>query len=264
MASKIDLLPEQLQMIEKLFAVGFGARYIATFLNISRWMVQKGCKQLKLETASRTSPKKQIPQEQECKICQEIKKIINFANDKKHFTFKKKYCLNCLEKYGVKLCERSLRNNWHLVEIKAHLDDKKNIKYQSSKRWRKQKIKSDINFKLRSRVSSSINCYLKKSSASKENQSVIYFLPYSIKDLKNHLESQFEPWMNWQNWGIYKPNSWNDNDPTSWTWQIDHIIPHSTFKYQSMTDILFKECWSLKNLRPLSSKKNILEVCRKK
>ena len=32
-----------------------------------------------------------------------------------------------------------------------------------------------------------------------------------MKDLKNHLESQFEDWMNWNNWGIYSPNLWDDN-----------------------------------------------------
>ncbi len=263
MPGKISLSPEQLQMIEKLFAVGFGTRQIAAELNISRWMVQKGCKQLRLETSSRKNPKKQIPQEQGCKICKEVKEISHFAPDKKHFSFKKKYCLKCLEKFGVKLCERSLRNNWNLAEINIHLDEKKNIKYQSSKKWRKEKIHSDPYFKLRNAVSNSVNCYLKKSLSSKNNQSTISFLPYSIDDLKNYLESQFESWMNWNNWGNYRRNSWNDNDPSTWTWQIDHIIPHSNFKYQSMTDSSFIDCWSLKNLRPLSSKKNILKGAKK-
>jgi hypothetical protein len=49
------------------------------------------------------------------------------------------------------------------------------------------------------------------------------------------------------------------NKSTTWTWNIDHIIPHSTFKYISMEDQSFKECWSLTNLRPYSAKQNILD-----
>jgi 5-methylcytosine-specific restriction endonuclease McrA len=41
--------------------------------------------------------------------------------------------------------------------------------------------------------------------------------------------------------------------------QIDHIIPHSTFKYISMDDDSFTRCWALENLRPLSSKQNNLK-----
>jgi len=34
------------------------------------------------------------------------------------------------------------------------------------------------------------------------------------------------------------------------------IIPQSTFKYSSMEDQEFKNCWALSNLRPLSAKQN--------
>ena len=42
--------------------------------------------------------------------------------------------------------------------------------------------------------------------------------------LKQHLESKFESWMNWDNYGnpkdgVYEPNK---------TWDIDHIIPLSS------------------------------------
>jgi hypothetical protein len=65
--------------------------------------------------------------------------------------------------------------------------------------------------------------------------------------------------MNWNNYGKYDSNSWDDDDSSTWTWQLDHIIPHSTFKYSSMEDEDFKKCWSLDNLRPLSSKQNLID-----
>jgi 5-methylcytosine-specific restriction endonuclease McrA len=69
--------------------------------------------------------------------------------------------------------------------------------------------------------------------------------------------------MSWSNWGVYCPEKWNDDDPSTWTWQLDHIIPHSSFMYTSMEDSAFQECWALSNLRPLSAKKNIIEGARK-
>jgi hypothetical protein len=92
-----------------------------------------------------------------------------------------------------------------------------------------------------------------------EKYSIMKFLPYSIEELKQNIELLFEPWMNWQNWGMYNPNVWNDNDQSTWTWNIDHIIPQSKLPYASMEDDNFKKCWSLNNLRPLSSKENILK-----
>jgi len=84
-------------------------------------------------------------------------------------------------------------------------------------------------------------------------------LPYTIEDLKIHLELLFEPWMTWGNWGIYSAQSWKNDDQSTWTWQIDHIMPHSIFKYLSITDKSFQRCWALENLRPLSAKQNWID-----
>lgn len=67
-------------------------------------------------------------------------------------------------------------------------------------------------------------------------------LNYNKEELKSHLESQFTPEMNWDNYGTY--------------WEIDHIIPKNLFNYESEQDEQFQICWSLMNLRPLSSRIN--------
>jgi hypothetical protein len=64
--------------------------------------------------------------------------------------------------------------------------------------------------------------------------------------------------MNWDNYGVYRKAIWDDNDQSTWTWQIDHIIPQSKLKYSSVKEDNFKKCWALDNLRPLSSKENFL------
>jgi hypothetical protein len=102
---------------------------------------------------------------------------------------------------------------------------------------------------------------LRQVGSSKNGQSILQCLPYTIAELRNHLENQFELWMTWENWGNYDPTTWDDSDPTTWTWQLDHIIPHSIFAYASMEDQAFKDCWALSNLRPLSAKQNIKDGC---
>jgi len=95
--------------------------------------------------------------------------------------------------------------------------------------------------KIRHNISNSIRDVIKY----KYGKSIFSYLEYTILDLRNHLESQFDDKMTWENYGFY--------------WHLDHIIPHSTFKYTSMKDEEFRQCWALINLRPLEAKQNILE-----
>lgn len=60
--------------------------------------------------------------------------------------------------------------------------------------------------------------------------------PYTIDQLKSHLERQFCDGMSWDNVG---------------KWEIDHIIPVKSFKIQSEGDDEFNACWALSNLRPM-------------
>lgn len=62
-------------------------------------------------------------------------------------------------------------------------------------------------------------------------------LGYTWRELRTHLEANFQPGMSWENWGE--------------VWEVDHIKPVSAFKYVSLDDPLFKKAWRLENLRPL-------------
>ena len=104
---------------------------------------------------------------------------------------------------------------------------------------------------------------LKDRKSSKNGESCLNYLKYSVEDLKKHIEGQFQPWMTWENQGNYNFTTWNDNDSSTWTWQIDHIIPQSKLPYTSMNDENFQKCWALENLRPLSSKQNVIDGNRR-
>ena len=68
-------------------------------------------------------------------------------------------------------------------------------------------------------------------------------LGYSPTDLKSHLEKQFEPEMNWKNYGT--------------KWHIDHIKPLSWAKTKEEV-IQFNK---LENLQPLDAKINMQKNC---
>ena len=151
--------------------------------------------------------------------------------------------INNLEKYRKKSkdkCKTPKYKEWVEKNREVH---------RSYRREYYRKKREDPCFRLRKNVSRAVNSGLRKFGTSKAGKSIIIYLPYSIEDLKKHLESQFEEWMNWDNWGTY--------DGKTQTWQIDHIIPQSKLPYDSMNHPNFQKCWALNNLRPLSSLDNI-------
>lgn len=141
-------------------------------------------------------------------------------------------------------------------ERRAKNKKKRNIKT-------KERLQTDIIFKTRLYLSGYIRNALKSCGSSKNGYSIIDFLPYTIENLKLHIEKQFlnpgNEWMNWKNWTKYDPKTWNDNNSSTWAWNLDHIIPQSDLPYDSMEHPNFQKCWMLENLRPLSAKQNIID-----
>jgi hypothetical protein len=164
-----------------------------------------------------------------------------------------------------------VRNQKYYEENSEKLLEDKKIYYLENKekileytlQYHKKRRKSDPSFALRNDLSTIVGRALKSNVGSKFGKSIMECLPYGVEELKEHLEKQFESWMTWDNHGKYSAQTWDDDDPSTWTWQLDHIIPHSTFIYTSMEDQEFKDCWALSNLRPLSAKKNQLDGATK-
>jgi hypothetical protein len=161
--------------------------------------------------------------------------------------------------------EKAVKDKEYRIQNKEQLSLKQKAYYQSNKsKYIERNVRNEIKrrandpiFKLRKAISAGI-----RKAISKRGESFTKYLPYSVQDLKEHLEKQFEPWMSWSNQGVYKVQNWNDNDPSTWKWNVDHIIPHSTFKYISMDNKEFKDCWALSNLRPYSAKQNVIDGVR--
>ena len=116
------------------------------------------------------------------------------------------------------------------------------------KRNKRLKKKRDANpkFRLDGIMATAISTALNGKKAGRRWEKLV---GYTIEDLMQHLESNFEPWMNWDNYGVYEEGKLK--------WHIDHIKPKSLFNYTYPEDKEFKECWALKNLQPLEAIENI-------
>ena len=100
-----------------------------------------------------------------------------------------------------------------------------NPQYQTN--YKKNRLKNDVQYALSHSLRRRLN------SALKNNQKVgsaVKDLGCSVEELKLYLESQFESWMNWDNYGVY------DHDQK--TWHIDHIKSLSSFNLEDREELL--------------------------
>jgi len=107
---------------------------------------------------------------------------------------------------------------------------------------RKERLKNDPRLRLRRNVSMTVRDALKRQLRSKNGTSTFEYLPYTPLQLMEHIESQFDEHMSWDNYGSY--------------WQLDHIVPQAALIYDSLTHPNFAKCWDLSNLQPLEKSKN--------
>jgi hypothetical protein len=136
--------------------------------------------------------------------------------------------------------ERKLYQKQFIIINPEYKKDWKSKNKSKIRQQERERRATDINFKIKKNVSRSIGHVIVKNG-----KSTFKYLPYTSQELRQHLENQFDDKMTWENYGTY--------------WQIDHIIPHSLFKYLSMEDGAFQECWALNNLRPLEAHQNMMD-----
>ena len=109
----------------------------------------------------------------------------------------------------------------------------------SRKEYERNKRANDPKFRLNHSITKAIWESLKGNKAGRKWETLV---GYTLQDLIKHLESLFESWMTWDNYG---------------EWVIDHIRPISLFNFTLPEDKEFKECWALENLQPLEAIANI-------
>lgn len=101
--------------------------------------------------------------------------------------------------------------------------------------WQKERKQRDPLFKLRKNLGQRLRDALSVNSWEKDTEFSQY-IGCSLEELKNHLQSNFQEGMNWDNYGNKENN-----------WSIDHIYPLSLAKTK---EEMIKLC-HYKNLQPL-------------
>lgn len=197
-----------------------------------------------------------------------IKKNTLYVNKykKKKLGYLKKYRNNNRNK-AIKYSKQYYKDNREEMKKEAKRYRKANAEAirRLHRAYNKHKRKTDPIYALRMDASRMASLGLQKNGGSKEGNSFYKRIGYSPQQLMDHLMNhpEKEKWMTPENRGIYNTKTWNDSDNSTKTWQLDHIIPHSTFRYKTMRCKAFRECWALSNLRPLSAKQNNLDGARK-
>jgi hypothetical protein len=165
-----------------------------------------------------------------CKKCGEEKELNrdNFTPIKQRNSLSGECRVCCYKRQGTKEAKEKTRQRNKKPEVIER------------RKERAREYRSCPAVRLRHNVSSCIRKALRSNQGGKLGGSILDHLPYSIAELKEHLESQFQPGMSWKNWGKGADK-----------WNIDHIYPHSKLPYDSMDHPNFQKAWTLSNLRPL-------------
>jgi len=177
-----------------------------------------------------------------CKECRNInEKSSNLQyrqKNKEQLLVKKKLWLKNNPDYMKNYSKtNNLKNREKLNnKLKIWRNNNKEKLLDQTRKKRKEKYDTDINFKLkhllRARINKIINFNRNKSSQEIIGCDIEYF--------KTYLELQFKEGMNWENYGYYG-------------WHIDHIIPLSS---AINNNEIYKLC-HYTNLQPLWSKDNL-------
>jgi hypothetical protein len=105
--------------------------------------------------------------------------------------------------------------------------------------------KKSTEYKIKNNVRKRIRDAIKRKYPTEYITPTEEILGCKIEAFREHLESKFEPWMTWENYGLY-------NGEFNYGWDIDHITPLS----QANTVEGIYELNHYENLQPLCSKIN--------
>ena len=196
-----------------------------------------------------------------CKPCEkEYQRVYRENNKEKNKIKKNEWYLKNKERLQIKSKQNYIKNidREKNRSILYHSNNKEYVKLKKQEYYKQNKTKiinrNNQNIKLRKKIDpvfrlkvnirTRLHNDFKKGGFNKNSKSYI-ILGCSFEQFKQHLESKFESWMTWDNYGLY-------NGQSNYGWDIDHIIPTSSTKTEE--GIISLNHYT--NLQPLCSKVN--------
>ncbi len=181
-----------------------------------------------------------------CPKCKEEKELSKFHKDKNRKYGYDYVCKICRKKYQIKNKDKLIKygKQYRLKNKKREtirvLNWRKNNLEKSQKyfrEYRKQKYKTNSNFKISQNIISRISHVLKGNNKS---LSTMFLIGCEIDYLMYHIQRKFTKGMTWDNYG---------------DWHIDHIKPCAKFDLSNPLEQ--QKCFNYKNLQPLWAIDNI-------
>lgn len=193
-----------------------------------------------------------------CIVCENKKELKEFDKRVKSKDGYRNQCKKCIyEKRSNRdkkltneeIENRRLRKNQLRRKYWKNNIDNPEFKLKQKKKRRENHLKrmEDPLYKIKVSFSRRLNKLLKRIEANRSTNKPYYLdkLGCSFEEFKIYLESKFEDWMTWENYGLY-------NGELNYGWDIDHIIPSATAKTED--DIYNLSHYT--NLQPLCGKIN--------
>tara|TARA_R110000782_G_scaffold201802_1_gene290413 strand:- start:63 stop:689 length:627 start_codon:yes stop_codon:yes gene_type:complete len=200
----------------------------------------KKCNNCKLEKEYSFFNKNKRTNDDYSNTCRECMKIINnksYINNKEKSNSDSKSWYKLNREKHIEHTSNYQKQNPEKNRLSTAKYLKNNPEYYNN--YRRNRYKTDPQFKLRIILGNRINSALKSKKHSKI-QSTLILLGCTLEELQNHLEKQFKEEMNWSNHGSY--------------WEVDHIMPCSSFNLINIEQQ--KLCFNYTNLQPLTVTQN--------
>ena len=158
---------------------------------------------------------------------------------------RKKYTEKNKEKRKKYLKENKEKiNEQHREYYKEYYQNNKEKINERKREYYRKRIKYDTFFKIKERITDIIRKSIKNNGYTKKSNTYT-ILGCSYEDFKEHIESNWEDWMSWDNYGNPKDGVLELNK----TWDLDHIVPVSSAQCEE--DVYKLNHYS--NIQPLCS-----------
>lgn len=210
-----------------------------------------------------------------CRVCNIEKPLDSFNKSKRNKDGFNNMCKECGKEYAKKY----RKENYEMIIQKEREREKSEINKSIRKKYReenklsrseyykkyrlenkdkvllsisnsrKKRYHNDPNYKLKELIRGAIKNSIKRKGYSKKSNTK-NILGCSYDEFRHHIESLWENWMNWDNFGNPKDGVLGENK----SWDIDHIIPISSAETEE--DVIKLNHYT--NLQPLCSYNNRL------
>ena len=178
-----------------------------------------------------------------CSVCGERKPVGDFYKSHQYRSSTK--CRECSKEHARKYHKETYANK------KQYYRDYYQKNKECRKEWQRKyrgenwdKIKeyrAKPHQRVRKAQSKRLTKLLKAKGVAKKD-SILKYIGCTKGKLVEHIEKQFKPGMNWENYGLYG-------------WHIDHIRPCASFDLTKEEEI--HKCFHYSNLQPLWAEENL-------